>query len=277
MGIVFDKKGLLHVKCGWYFRPEDLNGGRQGWHGESELFKSELTGERSTRQVLLFAILVGVCVPAGRLGSDERVWLSRRRQQSYRVHHGAGGSCGPGDVQGQGLDEKAWPIHVPSFLVRHKVQAPEGKRGQLRGAILHVPAAGEPGPPDGVLRELLDLVPWRCARKTSGPHLFCVLVFTMVCVIRLRRVHGRQGRIPVLAVRHKEQEQEREASAWAAGFPVAQEAPRRASAASSARRACVPVEDRRLNSAASRGQKMRPPLSALNPLPSTAPAPNSGI
>ena len=100
---------------------------------------------------------------------------------------------------------------------------------------------------------------------------------TMVCVIRLRRVHGRQGRIPVLAVRHKEQEQEREASAWAAGFPVAQEAPRRASAASSARRACVPVEDRRLNSAASRGQKMRPPLSALNPLPSTAPAPNSGI
>ena len=167
MGIVFDKKGLLHVKCGWYFRPEDLNGGRQGWHGESELFKSELTGERSTRQVLLFAILVGVCVPAGRLGSDERVWLSRRRQQSYRVHHGAGGSCGPGDVQGQGLDEKAWPIHVPSFLVRHKVQAPEGKRGQLRGAILHVPAAGEPGPPDGLLRELLDLVPWRCARKEA--------------------------------------------------------------------------------------------------------------
>ena len=58
MGIVFDKKGLLHVKCGWYFRPEDLNGGRQGWHGESELFKSELTGERHAKFCFLAFWLV---------------------------------------------------------------------------------------------------------------------------------------------------------------------------------------------------------------------------
>lgn len=43
-GIEFDKKGLLHVKCGWYFRPEDLDGGRQSWHGQQELFRSTLTG-----------------------------------------------------------------------------------------------------------------------------------------------------------------------------------------------------------------------------------------
>lgn len=44
-GIQFDKKGLLHVTCGWYFRPEDLDGGRKAWHGQQELFRSELTGE----------------------------------------------------------------------------------------------------------------------------------------------------------------------------------------------------------------------------------------
>ena len=43
-GIQFDKKGLLHVKCGWYFRPEDLDGGRKPWHGQQELFRSDLTG-----------------------------------------------------------------------------------------------------------------------------------------------------------------------------------------------------------------------------------------
>lgn len=43
-GIQFDKKGLLHVKCGWYFRPEDLDGGRKSWHGQQELFRSSLTG-----------------------------------------------------------------------------------------------------------------------------------------------------------------------------------------------------------------------------------------
>jgi len=65
MGIVFDKKGLLHVKCGWYFRPEDLNGGRQGWHGESELFKSELTGERRAKFSFLPFWLVFTYRPAG--------------------------------------------------------------------------------------------------------------------------------------------------------------------------------------------------------------------
>ena len=63
MGIVFDKKGLLHVKCGWYFRPEDLNGGRQGWHGESELFKSELTGERRAKFSFCHS---GWCLRTGR-------------------------------------------------------------------------------------------------------------------------------------------------------------------------------------------------------------------
>ena len=43
-GIQFDKKGLLHVKGGWYFRPEDLDGGRKAWHGQQELFRSTLTG-----------------------------------------------------------------------------------------------------------------------------------------------------------------------------------------------------------------------------------------
>jgi hypothetical protein len=43
-GIQFDKRGLLHVKCGWYFRPEDLDGGRKPWHGQQELFRSDLTG-----------------------------------------------------------------------------------------------------------------------------------------------------------------------------------------------------------------------------------------
>jgi hypothetical protein len=47
-GIQFDKKGLLHVRCGWYFRPEDLDGGRKMWHGQQELFRSELTGPQPT-------------------------------------------------------------------------------------------------------------------------------------------------------------------------------------------------------------------------------------
>ncbi len=46
-GIQFDKKGLLHVQCGWYFRPEDLDGGRQSWQGQQELFRSTLTGTSS--------------------------------------------------------------------------------------------------------------------------------------------------------------------------------------------------------------------------------------
>ena len=52
LGIRFDGKGHLFLKCMWYFRPEDLAGGRQTWHGQNEVFLSGLTDENPLESVI---------------------------------------------------------------------------------------------------------------------------------------------------------------------------------------------------------------------------------
>lgn len=45
LGIRFDGKGQIFLECMWFFRPEDLSGGRQPWHGQNEVFLSNLTDD----------------------------------------------------------------------------------------------------------------------------------------------------------------------------------------------------------------------------------------